>query len=67
MYSEACVVAISAANHPTYLFTNLPPTESAKALLQFAELYRQHNGDSIRYRELPEALKSGSVAKIPSP
>ena len=66
MCSKACVVAVSATNQPTYLFTNLPPTESAKALLQFAKLYRQHDGDSIRYRELPEVLKSGSVAKIPA-
>lgn len=65
MCSKACVVAVSAANQPTYLFTDLPPVESAEALLQFAELYHQHGGESIPYRQLPEALKSGSVAKIP--
>jgi predicted metal-binding protein len=65
MCSKACVVAVSAANQPTYLFTNLPLAESAEALLQFAELYRQPDGDSIRYRELPEVLKTKGVAKIP--
>ena len=65
MCSKACVVAVSVANQPTYLFADLPPTASAEALLQFAELYHQHDGDSIRYRELPEALKTKSVAKIP--
>jgi predicted metal-binding protein len=65
MCSKACVVAISAPNQPTYLFTDLPPTESAEALLQFAKLHHQHNGESIPYRQFPEALKSGSVAKIP--
>ena len=65
MCSKACIVAISAANRPTYLFADLLPTNSAEALLQFAELYHQHDGDSIRYRELPEVLKTKSAAKIP--
>ena len=65
MCSKACVVAVSAAKQPTYLFTDLPSVESAEALLQFAELYHQCSGDSIRYRQLPEALKSGGIAKIP--
>ena len=65
MCSRACVVAISAANQPTYLCLDLPPADSAEALLQVAELYHQYSGESIPYRQLPETLKSGSVAKIP--
>ncbi|MGV2831524.1 DUF1636 domain-containing protein [Myxosarcina sp. GI1(2024)] len=65
MCSQAFVAAVSAANKLTYLFTDLPPDESAEALLQFAELYHQHDGESIRYRQLPETLKSGKIAKIP--
>lgn len=30
MCSKACVVAVSAANQPTYLFTNLPPPTALK-------------------------------------
>lgn len=65
MCSQACVAAVSAADCPTYLFTDLPADESAEALLQFAELYHQHQGKSIPYRQLPETLKSGKIAKIP--
>ncbi|WP_080812091.1 DUF1636 family protein [Halomicronema hongdechloris] len=63
------VLLSKAVNRPTYLFTNLPdlPTvESAEALLQFVELYRQHDGESIPGRQFPEALQSAQVAKIPA-
>ncbi|MBE9075836.1 DUF1636 domain-containing protein [Romeria aff. gracilis LEGE 07310] len=66
MCSRACVVSVSAPNRPTYLFTDLPLADSAAALLQFGELYRNsHNGD-IPWKQCPEALQSAQVAKIPA-
>ena len=65
MCRQACVVAISAVNQPTYVFTDLPTTKSAEALLQFTDIYRQQNGAAIPYRHIPEVLKAGSVVRIP--
>jgi predicted metal-binding protein len=65
MCSQACVTAVSAPNQPTYLFTDLPSAESAEALLEFVEIYRNQKGEAIPYRQLPDVLKSANIAKIP--
>lgn len=65
MCSRACVVSVSAPGKATYLFTDLPLADSAAALLQFGELYRNsHNGD-IPGQQFTEVLPSVEVAKIP--
>ncbi|GAB4243703.1 MAG: hypothetical protein Kow0049_33380 [Stanieria sp.] len=66
MCEQACVVAISATNQPTYLFTNLPLQESPEALLKFAELYFDYQGKSIPYSKFPQVLKSANIARIPA-
>jgi len=65
MCNRACVVAISAAHQPTYLFTDLPPTQSAEALLHFGKHYHDSNDGDVPWKQFPEVLQSGSIAKIP--
>lgn len=62
-----CVVALSGTNKLTYLFTDLPLSETAAALLEFGELYLDSNDGNIPYSKFPEAFKSkeGGFARIP--
>jgi predicted metal-binding protein len=60
-----CAVAFSAPCKPTYLFTNLPASDSAAALLQFSKLYLGSNTGDVPWKQFPEALQSASIAKIP--
>lgn len=60
-----CVVAFSSTNKSTYLFTKLPLSESAAALLQFAELYLDSGKGDIPWKQFPDVLKTDIVAQIP--
>jgi predicted metal-binding protein len=66
MCERACVVALSATDGFTYLFTDLPTEESPEALLKIADLYLNCQGESIPYKKFPQVLKSANVARIPS-
>ncbi|NDJ19832.1 DUF1636 family protein [Myxacorys almedinensis] len=61
----ACVAAFSAPHKPTYLFTNLPGSESADALLQFGNLYVSSTTGEVPWKQFPKLLKV-SAAKIPA-
>jgi len=60
-----CVAVLSCASKPTYLFTNLPPLESAEALLWLCDRYIEREDGSVRWREFPDVLKSTMFAQIP--
>ncbi|MGJ3251628.1 MAG: DUF1636 family protein [Elainellaceae cyanobacterium] len=51
--------------HRTFLFADLLPTESAEALLQFAELYHDSANGEVPWKQFPEVLKSSGMARIP--
>jgi predicted metal-binding protein len=63
--SHACVVALQCANKCTYLFTQLSPSEGAKALIQFSKLYIDSEYGNVPWKQIPEALKSETIARIP--
>ncbi len=73
MCQQACVAAISASDYaprslrdrPTYLFTDLPLQDSAEALLEFAELYRDAKSKTIPFKTFPQVLQSVTIARIP--
>jgi predicted metal-binding protein len=65
MCEQGCVAAISSSDRPTYLFTDLPLEDSAEALLEFAELYRESQGKSIPFKKIPQLLQSITIARIP--
>lgn len=62
---QGCVAAISSPEKPTYLFTKLPPDNSAQALLDLAQRYIQHRKGAVPWKEIPEQLKT-FLACIPS-
>ncbi len=64
--SHGCVVSVCSPDKPTYLFVNLPPSESATALLEFMELYIKSSKGVIPWKQLPELLQSAIFAQIPS-
>jgi predicted metal-binding protein len=62
---RACVVAFSAPNKPTYLFSTIS-TECASDLIEFAEKYTQSKTGNIPHQQFPEQLKEVAIAKVPS-
>lgn len=64
--SHGCVVSVCCPDKPTYLFVNLPPSESATGLLEFMELYIKSSKGAIPWKQFPELLQSAIFAQIPS-
>lgn len=64
--SQACAVSLQCTNKYTYLFTHLPPSESADALMQFSELYLDSEYGNIPWKQIPDALKTETIARIPT-
>jgi predicted metal-binding protein len=63
--NRACVVAYAAANKTTLMFGDLPPFQSASAILQLAEKYYASPDGIISRQERPDILKKGILARIP--
>jgi predicted metal-binding protein len=63
-YDRACVVAFSAPNKPTYLFSTIQP-DSAAALLAFGEHYVRSKTGNVLPQKFPELLREAAIAKIP--
>lgn len=65
--SQPCTVALSSAsNKITYMvFTNLPPSETAPALLDLCELYLDSDDGDIPWGKFPDALQEAGTARIP--
>ena len=68
--SHACAVAFSSEGKYSYLFGDLPsdvdnmPT-TASAILSCAEIYCDRPDGMLAWKERPEPLKSGVLARIP--
>ncbi|NJL99916.1 MAG: DUF1636 domain-containing protein [Synechococcaceae cyanobacterium SM2_3_2] len=62
---KACSVAVTSLHKCTWYFTELPPTESAAALVDFARLYHESPDGSVDWKEFPEPLKQVGVIWIP--
>jgi predicted metal-binding protein len=62
---QPCAVALQDANKCTYLFTHLPPSESAQALIQFSELYLDSKDGNVPWKRIPDVLKTDMIARIP--
>ena len=62
---RACTIALSAPGRYTYVFGDLDPAAGVEDLLACVETYgRQENGFML-WRERPESLRRGIVARIP--
>ena len=60
-----CVIALTGANKPTYLFGDLPIEGTAQALLRLGELYADSDNGMVPKYQLPEVLKPARLARIP--
>lgn len=60
-----CTVAFTAPGRYTYVFGDLDPETSAAAVLEGARSYREQQDGYMLWRERPEALRRGVVARIP--
>jgi len=68
--SHACVVTFAAPAKPSYVFGDLPSDaervgDTAAAILQCAEIYRDRPNGLMAWKERPEPLRNGVIARIP--
>ena len=60
-----CTVAVSSAGRWTYVYGGLDPDTSAEALLAGVGLYAGTPDGIVPWRERPDILKKGVVARVP--
>jgi predicted metal-binding protein len=60
-----CAVALAAPHKTTLMFGDLPPLESAAAVLQLASQYYNSTDGIVPRQERPEILQKGILARIP--
>ncbi len=64
--SRPCVVTFAAAGKHSFVFGELEPdTDTADAVLACAAQYRDKPDGLLAWKERPEKLKSGVIARIP--
>ena len=60
-----CTVALSGPERYTYVFGDLDPATAAAPLLECARLFAETEHGFLLWRERPEALRRGILARIP--
>ncbi len=60
-----CAIALVGTHKYTYLFADLPPLDCAADLLTASELYLDSEDGSVDRYQLPPALRSQRLARIP--
>lgn len=63
--NRPCVVAYAAPHKTTLMFGDLPPLQSASAILKLAEQYYTSLDGIVPRQERPELFKKGILATIP--
>ncbi|OLP15380.1 hypothetical protein BST81_26710 [Leptolyngbya sp. 'hensonii'] len=63
--NRACAIAFAAPDKTTLMFGDLPPLQSASAILKLAEQYYTSLDGIVPRQERPELLKKGILATIP--
>lgn len=63
--SRSCAISFVAAGKYTYLFGDLPASESAAAVLECAKLYFENPEGYMAWVDRPKPLKNGILARIP--
>ena len=62
---QPCAIAYVGTGKPTYLFTDLDPTNCAADLLTTAELYLDSQDGMVSAYKLPDDLQSHRTARVP--
>lgn len=65
--SRSCVVAFTAPNKLTFIFSELSPARSVPELLQFSRQYAACATGNVPYKDRPNAMKQGLLAVLPPP
>ncbi len=60
-----CTVAISGTGRWTYIYGDIDPDAGAALLIDFAHQYRAAPDGIVPWRQRPEAIRKGVVARIP--
>ena len=60
-----CTVALSGEGRWTYVYGDLDPESGIETLLSFARQYRATTDGIVAWRERPEPIKRGVVARLP--
>ncbi len=68
--SHACVVTFAAQDKHSYVFGDLPSdaervNATATAILECAEIYSDRSDGLMAWKERPEPLRNGVIARIP--
>ena len=58
-------VAVSSADGYTFLFGDLESDSGSAALASFVQSYRKADYGLVTWRERPEALRKGMIARVP--
>lgn len=61
-----CTVSFAAKGKWTYIYGDLPADTSAHTILTGAMLYTQADDGLIPWKQRPDALKKGVVARVPA-
>ena len=62
---RTCAVSFAAPGKWTYVYGDLPAETAAETVLHGARLYAASPDGIIPWRERPDALKKGAVARVP--
>ena len=62
-----CTASLSGPERYTYVFGDLEPQTGAAALLDCARAFLEREHGYLLWRERPEPLRRGIVARIPPP
>ncbi len=62
-----CAIALTGAGKMSLMFGDLPPLDSADAILQLCEQYHASTDGIIPRQERPKILQQGILARIPPP
>ncbi len=63
--NRSCAIVLAAPHKTTLMFGDLPPLESAAAILELSEQYFASTDGVVPWKERPEILKKGILARIP--
>lgn len=63
--NRACTIAFSSPQKNTLMFGDLPPLESASAILQLAAQYHSRPDGIVPRQQRPSLLQKGILARIP--
>ncbi len=62
-----CAIALTGAGKMSLMFGDLPPLNSADAILKLCEQYHASTDGIIQRQQRPEILQQGILARIPPP